>query len=273
MKTIKLITFLNLLLLFISCDGQTKQMEDEKTKIDKITLSAINGGKGGGSSQLSITKDSIFYENINRIFPKNNKTQKIKTPENVWKKLNDSLNIDNFKLVKSNPGHVQYDGTDATVSLYTKEKKYSVINAEDDEINFEKIKYFYALIKDIGFRLANGYGLNGKSFSSKIGSVCQETSEPNPCAGFQIYLDLNFSEFEVEVTEKEISTCGKVEYKNKYLSEWYFENPDKVVIKKLTSHNEKIIEKNSLKFNFNEKKLIGIATNKSKEKYTFSEKE
>ena len=59
-------------------------MEDEKTKIDKITLSAINGGKGGGYSQLSITKDSIFYENINRIFPKNNKTQKIKTPENVW---------------------------------------------------------------------------------------------------------------------------------------------------------------------------------------------
>lgn len=271
MKTIKPITFINLLLLVVFCNAQTKQILDEKSEIDKITLSVINGGKGGGSSQISITKDSISFVIINRVFPKNNKNIKIKTPENVWKKLNDSLNIDDFKLVKSHTGHVQYDGTDVTISISTKEKTYSVINAEDDKINFEKVSGFYALIEDINFRLANGYGLNGKSFSANIGTVCVETSPPDPCAGYQIYLDLNFSEFEVEVIEKEISTCGKVKYENKYLSEWYFENPDKVIIKKLTSYNQQIIERNSLKFDFKEKKLIGIATNKLQEKYIFSE--
>lgn len=269
MKTIKFIVYLNLLFVFSSCGEQIKQSKDERTKITKIVMSSISGSRLGGSSNLSITVDSIFFEHSSQVDSQRKKVVKIKTPKNLWEKLNDSLNVDSFKSIKSNPGHVQYDGTDVTGSLYANEKMHSVINPGDDKINFEKIKQFYALLEEVGFRLADVYGLTGKSFSAIIESVCVETSPPNPCASYQTYLGLKFSEFEVEVSEKEIASCGKVKYNSKYVTQWHFKNPDQVVINKLTSRNKQIIEGNSL--NFNENKLIGIPLNKVPGKYTFSE--
>lgn len=270
MNIIKLITFFNFFFLLSSCNGQSKQNEEEKLKIDKITLSVVSGAKGGGYSELAITKDSIFYEYNNIFFPQNAKKIERKSPDNLWKKLMDSLTLSDYKLVKSNPGHVQYDGSDATISLHTKEKKYDVINAEDDTINFGKIKYFHTLLKNLNLKIQDGYSLKGKSFSAHIETVCQETTLPDPCAGYRIFLVLKFDELEVEITQQTMSTCGKVEYINKYFSEWDYENSDKIVIKKLVYDKKPIIEKNTLKNNFKEKKLIGISTNKSQE-YIFEE--
>lgn len=270
MKILKLITLFNLLFLFTSCNRQTKQ--NEKSEINKIVLSKNNGGKGGGSSQLIITKDSILLQSINRTFSENNKTVKIKIPDSLWNKIMNNLNISDFDLLKSNSGHAQYDGTDVEISLFTKEKKHSIINAEDDKIHFEKIKQFSKIIEDIYYRLANGYGLNGRTFSANIGSVCEETSEPNPCAGYQIYLELKFNEFEVEVTEKEISSCGKVNYEKKYLSIWDYELGDKIKIKKLVYRSQQIIENNLLLYNFSERELIGKVKSNLDEDYKFKEK-
>ncbi len=35
--------------------------------------------------------------------------------------------------------------------------------------------------------------LIGQKFSSNIGSICEETPEPDPCAGLQVYLILDFT--------------------------------------------------------------------------------
>ncbi|MGG6231002.1 hypothetical protein [Tenacibaculum sp. SDUM215027] len=50
--------------------------------------------------------------------------------------------------------------------------------------------------------------LTYKEYVSNIGYKCEETPEPNPCAGIQMYLILNFSKEQVLITEKDISSCG-----------------------------------------------------------------
>lgn len=51
--------------------------------------------------------------------------------------------------------------------------------------------------------------LVNKTFTTKVGSICEETPDDNPCAGQEIYLVLKFEKEEVFVSEKYISSCGK----------------------------------------------------------------
>jgi len=51
--------------------------------------------------------------------------------------------------------------------------------------------------------------LNNKVFVSNIGSICEETPKPDPCAGQQIYLVLKFKNKNIIIREKYISSCGK----------------------------------------------------------------
>ncbi|MBG6130346.1 hypothetical protein IWQ47_001571 [Aquimarina sp. EL_43] len=48
-----------------------------------------------------------------------------------------------------------------------------------------------------------------KKLIAKVGAVCEETPDDNPCAGSEIYLSLFFDKKQVKVSEVEISTCGK----------------------------------------------------------------
>lgn len=50
-----------------------------------------------------------------------------------------------------------------------------------------------------------------QTFSSNIGSICEETTGDDSCAGSQLYLILKFTEETITVIEKEISSC-KVEH-------------------------------------------------------------
>lgn len=60
--------------------------------------------------------------------------------------------------------------------------------------------------------------LINKTFTAKIGYVCEETHEPNPCAGLEVYLILNFTKENISIIEKEISSCGSeyITYKLDY---------------------------------------------------------
>ena len=64
----------------------------------------------------------------------------------------------------------------------------------------------------------NSYGqktpnnLINNTFTSKVGFVCEEVYPPDPCAGEQIYMSLTFEESNVTIIEKNIGTCGDVEY-------------------------------------------------------------
>lgn len=69
----------------------------------------------------------------------------------------------------------------------------------------------------------------GKTFTGKIGFGCEETSSPNSCAGYQIFLEFNFKKYNVEILEKSISSCGKVSVRERFVTSWFFEEPNKIV--------------------------------------------
>ncbi|WP_128755250.1 hypothetical protein [Aquimarina sediminis] len=48
-----------------------------------------------------------------------------------------------------------------------------------------------------------------KKLIAKVGAICEETPDDNPCAGSEVYLSLFFDKKQVEVSEIEISTCGQ----------------------------------------------------------------
>jgi hypothetical protein len=48
-----------------------------------------------------------------------------------------------------------------------------------------------------------------KSFTAHVGSICEETAKPDPCAGKQIYLVLAFKKEQVSISEKYVNSCGK----------------------------------------------------------------
>ncbi|MFC5048386.1 hypothetical protein [Aquimarina hainanensis] len=48
-----------------------------------------------------------------------------------------------------------------------------------------------------------------KKLVTKVGTVCEETPDDNPCAGSEIYLSLFFDKKEVKVSEIEVATCGQ----------------------------------------------------------------
>ncbi len=62
--------------------------------------------------------------------------------------------------------------------------------------------------------------LTNKEYVSNIGYGCEETPEPNPCAGVQKYLILNFSKEQVLITEKDISSCGSEYITSKLKYKW-----------------------------------------------------
>lgn len=111
--------------------------------------------------------------------------------------------------------------------------------------------------------------LVGSSFIAKIGAVCEETVEPNPCAGYQIFLELNFRKHNVIVSEKAIRTCGEVKYEKKYLTGWTFQKPNKIILKKLNEDNfeERVLDGNTLIYE--NKKIIGKPKNKNIGHYEF----
>ncbi|SNR16864.1 hypothetical protein [Tenacibaculum jejuense] len=113
--------------------------------------------------------------------------------------------------------------------------------------------------------------LVGKIFSAKVGYICEETPEPNPCAGQQIFLVLQFNKEEVTITEKNRSSCDKetVAYQFKYA--WSLD--DEVVV--INSNPEEVrytyLEK--LKLNLKNGKLKGAITypNGQDKEYDFKE--
>ena len=48
-----------------------------------------------------------------------------------------------------------------------------------------------------------------KKLVTKVGTVCEETPDDNPCAGSEVYLSLFFDKRQVKVSEIEVATCGQ----------------------------------------------------------------
>jgi len=72
--------------------------------------------------------------------------------------------------------------------------------------------------------------LVGRTFVSNVDYICEVTVEPEPCAGLQVYLVLEFSKNKVVVIEKEISGCDDEYITFNQVYEWRIENTSEIII-------------------------------------------
>ena len=75
-----------------------------------------------------------------------------------------------------------------------------------------------------------------KTFRTVVGSVCEETSTPQPCAGYTVFLELSFKNNFVLVNEKNENACG-VRSENKYKTNYSIQG-NIVKVEKLTRYGE-----------------------------------
>ena len=69
-----------------------------------------------------------------------------------------------------------------------------------------------------------------KVLITKIGDICMETPDDNPCSGSQIFLTLLFDKKQVQVSEKEISSCSKVSILKIGTYNWEFMSNKKIKV-------------------------------------------
>jgi hypothetical protein len=121
-------------------------------QIDNISNSPVSkisytssGGKSGNYESLDITSASLTYVQGHRGVEK---TIKEKTISSFWDRLTKTLNLEDFDKVKSDPGHALYDGIDISISIEKGKEKHSIVNGNEDSVNYSKIKPFTDLLEN-----------------------------------------------------------------------------------------------------------------------------
>ena len=71
--------------------------------------------------------------------------------------------------------------------------------------------------------------LKGRNFKALIGSLCAETNEYNPCAGYMIHLVLNFRDQDVVLTEKNVNSC-KETVTSRIMAKWKSESNGNILL-------------------------------------------
>lgn len=61
---------------------------------------------------------------------------------------------------------------------------------------------------------------NNTIFTAQVSSVCEETPDDNPCAGYDIFLTLRFNNDEVVLIEKNISSCNEETIAASFIYNW-----------------------------------------------------
>ena len=113
------------------------------TPICKISYSST-GGRSGNYESLEICPDSLFYVQARRGVEKSISE---KTGKAFWNDLTARVNLKDFKSIKSNPGHALYDGIDITIAIATAKEKHSVVNGNEDTLNYRKVSPFTDLLE------------------------------------------------------------------------------------------------------------------------------
>lgn len=119
-------------------------------------------------------------------------------------------------------------------------------------------------------QIENGILLE-KEYISKVGSICEETSEPNPCAGQEIYLTLKFKKEKVLITQKSISSCGEESNEYEFNYNWKLLLNNKIKIYS-NSQDIKYTYLENLNFELKKNKLYAVKEDWNKDliEYLFS---
>jgi hypothetical protein len=139
-------TIFSVTLYFVSAIFQGGCVETRKvtnTPISKISYSS-SGGKSGNYESLDISPTSIIYVQGHRGAEKSIKE---KTDKSFWTRLTKTINLRDFDKLRSNPGHALYDGIDITISIEKGKEKHSIVNGNEDTVNYRKIRPFTDLLE------------------------------------------------------------------------------------------------------------------------------
>ena len=126
-----------------TCNDRAAANNPATTPITKISYSTT-GGRSGNYESLDVTADSLIYLQARR---GDEKTLTEKTETDFWARLTNSINLEDFGRIKSNPGHALYDGIDSTLSIERGAEKHTVVNGQEDKANYEKIRPFTHLLE------------------------------------------------------------------------------------------------------------------------------
>jgi len=121
---------------------QTKDIAN--SRISKISYTSA-GGKSGNYESLDISSASLSYVQAHRGVEKRIKG---KTERSFWNGLTKTINLRDFDKIRSDPGHALYDGIDITISIEKGKEKHSIVNGNQDSVNYSKIKPFTDLLEN-----------------------------------------------------------------------------------------------------------------------------
>jgi len=126
-------------------DCNHKQIKNnEAPPISKVSYSS-SGGRSGNYESLDISPASVIYVQGRRGVEKSIKE---KTVTSFWNKLTKAINLSDFDKIRSNPGHALYDGIDITISIEKGKEKHSIINGNEDTMNYRRISPFTDMLED-----------------------------------------------------------------------------------------------------------------------------
>jgi hypothetical protein len=131
------------LIFSLSFNSCVPSKQNAATAISKISYSS-SGGRSGNYESLEISPDSLLYVQGHRGVEK---TVKQKTANAFWNGLMRGLNLNEFDKIRSNPGHALYDGIDITIAVETGKERHSIVNGNEDTVNYTKIRPFTDLLE------------------------------------------------------------------------------------------------------------------------------
>jgi hypothetical protein len=111
--------------------------------ITKVSYNS-SGGNAGNSETLEISPTFVMYVQGRRGVEKRIKE---KTSKSFWNRLTKTINLRDFAKIRSNPGHALYDGIDITISIEKGKEKHSIVNGNEDSVNYRRIRPFTDLLE------------------------------------------------------------------------------------------------------------------------------
>jgi hypothetical protein len=155
----RIIYFLITAVTCFACKSQ-QPISANNNKLCKVEYSNY-GGIHGWEESLSITEENTSYNSINRRTDKSEKKLE-KTSENVWRKLESSLDIHLLERIKSGESTLLYDGKDTKFKIVLcSGKEFSFINSQDSD-EYQKMNEFFSTILDCRIKIISKINNNDK---------------------------------------------------------------------------------------------------------------
>lgn len=146
-KTVLIFT----LLMICSCAQKNESLsfpEEQNNDIILIEWSRF-GGQLGYHEGLTITEDSVIHTYFTAASGNQIKESKYANSTDEWQELTKSIDLQNFRKIKHGVSKQPVDGTDDKIYIRSINSKDSILNGDQDAINYKNISTFIELLDKI----------------------------------------------------------------------------------------------------------------------------